>query len=107
MCPSRFCMIPLLVAAASYCAQQRPVGNHISPPHTPAESGEKMFKAYCASCHGVNGTGDGPEAAVLTTRPTNLSHLAKRNSGVFPSVSVTRIIEKGTTTAHGSSEMPV
>jgi hypothetical protein len=107
MCPSRSCMFPLLVAATSYCAQQRPVGNHISPPYTPAESGKKMFNAYCASCHGVKGTGNGPAAALLKTRPTDLTQLAKRNSGVFPSAWVARVIKKGTTPAHGSSEMPV
>ena len=66
-----------------------------------------MFKAYCASCHGVNGTGNGPVAATLKQRPTDLTQLAKRNHGVFPSEPVARVIEKGTITAHGTSEMPV
>jgi mono/diheme cytochrome c family protein len=66
-----------------------------------------MFRAYCASCHGVSGTGNGPVAATLKTKPTDLTQLAKRNNGAFPSESVASVIEKGKITAHGSSEMPV
>ena len=31
---------------------------------SPANSGEKMFKQYCAVCHGETGKGDGPAASV-------------------------------------------
>lgn len=104
---SRIGLICLLIAAAFWFAQKRLVGEQSCAPYTPADSGEKMFKAYCASCHGVNGTGNGPVAATLKQRPTDLTQLAKRNHGVFPSESVARVLEKGTITAHGTSEMPV
>ena len=38
--------------------------------------GEKQYKDLCARCHGEQGTGAGPEAASLSTRPTNLTDLA-------------------------------
>lgn len=104
---ARFCVIFLPLAAACYAAQPQATVSPISPPYTPAESGRKMFKAYCASCHGVNGRGNGPAAAGLKIRPTDLTQLARHNHGAFPFAAVTSTIERGATTAHGSSEMPV
>ena len=71
---------------------------------TPGE----MYKTWCASCHGEKGRGDGPAAAALKTRPANLTEVAKKNGGTFPTERVRSYIE-GTTTvsAHGSREMPV
>lgn len=41
------------------------------------DRGMILFESYCAGCHGMSGTGDGPMAAVLERdfgmRPTNLS----------------------------------
>jgi hypothetical protein len=34
--------------------------------------GHKYFVRYCASCHGTDGTGDGPVAKTLVTPPANL-----------------------------------
>jgi mono/diheme cytochrome c family protein len=67
-----------------------------------------MFKAYCAACHGPRGTGDGPAAAALKTRPTDLTALARNNRGAFPAEDVERVLRFGTPLpAHGSSDMPV
>src|SRR5947209_2581986 len=38
--------------------------------------GEGLYAAYCASCHGANGGGDGPLAASLSVRPPALRDLA-------------------------------
>jgi cytochrome c oxidase cbb3-type subunit 2/cytochrome c oxidase cbb3-type subunit I/II len=35
--------------------------------------GETLFAVHCASCHGPRGAGDGPGAAALLPRPTNLA----------------------------------
>ncbi len=44
------------------------------PAHTPSLArGAEVFQANCASCHGALGRGDGPAAAGLDPRPTNLS----------------------------------
>ncbi|MFQ5680046.1 MAG: c-type cytochrome [Gemmatimonadota bacterium] len=37
------------------------------------EIGENLFKRQCVACHGAKGKGDGPAAAALTPRPTNLT----------------------------------
>jgi len=40
-------------------------------PPTPASlaAGERVYRAYCQVCHGVDGRGDGPDAAGLFPRP--------------------------------------
>lgn len=40
-------------------------------PQATAQTQEKLFATYCVSCHGPTGTGDGPLAATLPTRPRN------------------------------------
>ncbi len=38
-----------------------------------AERGRELYQTYCTSCHGQDGRGDGPAAAGLPVRPTNLA----------------------------------
>ncbi|MEQ1948187.1 MAG: c-type cytochrome [Bryobacteraceae bacterium] len=77
-------------------------------PMTFSLSGAEMYTTWCASCHGATGKGDGPTAAALKAKPTDLSMLAKKNGGKFPADRVKAYIE-GTALvpAHGSREMPV
>jgi mono/diheme cytochrome c family protein len=72
-------------------------------------SGSAMYSALCSSCHGVTGLGDGPAAASLKTRPTDLTLLAKKNSsGDFPVVRIEQLLDRAPgTPAHGSQDMPV
>ncbi len=74
---------------------------------TSPASGAEMFAAYCASCHGPDGKGNGPAAPALKMRPANLSLLAQHHGGNFPSLLVLSSIQDGALTAHGSKEMPV
>jgi mono/diheme cytochrome c family protein len=75
---------------------------------TPAASGEAMFKAYCAVCHGTGGKGDGPAANALKKRPADLTQLARKNNGTFPDVHVMNFITgQDVVAAHGSRDMPV
>ena len=37
-----------------------------------AESGKALYRKYCASCHGLHGEGNGPEADLLSAPPRNL-----------------------------------
>jgi mono/diheme cytochrome c family protein len=70
--------------------------------------GAKIFRNYCASCHGVNGNGNGPVAPVLKTKVPLLTTLARRNHGTFPTARVRHIIAGDENhAAHGSREMPV
>jgi mono/diheme cytochrome c family protein len=70
--------------------------------------GAKIFRNYCASCHGANGNGDGPVASALKTKVPRLTTLARRNHGTFPAVRVRSIIAGDEDrAAHGSRGMPV
>jgi mono/diheme cytochrome c family protein len=70
--------------------------------------GEDLFRAYCASCHGENGKGNGPVAPALKATVPDLTVIAKSNGGEFPVARVRRIIMgEGMTASHGSREMPV
>lgn len=75
----------------------------------PTDAGQTYLK-YCASCHGESGRGDGPLAKHLVQAPANLTLLAKRHGGVFPSLRVLDSIDgRGLPRAgaHGPREMPV
>jgi mono/diheme cytochrome c family protein len=77
----------------------------VSP--TNADSGKGMFVAYCASCHGLDGKGNGPAARALKRQPADLSVLAQQNGGKFPAQRVMSAIQDGVQPVHGSKEMPV
>jgi len=74
---------------------------------TSAASGSEMFNSYCASCHGKDAKGNGPAAASLKVPPADLTQLAKKNSGKFPTDHVANDLRSGVAGAHGSPEMPV
>jgi mono/diheme cytochrome c family protein len=38
--------------------------------------GRQLFHQYCEACHGAGGSGDGPAAASLRTRPEDLTKIA-------------------------------
>jgi len=71
-------------------------------------SGELEFRQYCAPCHGLEGTGDGPVGRALKKKPADLTSLAKNNGGVFPAKEVHDFIYGTRTVAsHGPREMPI
>jgi hypothetical protein len=71
-------------------------------------TGSGLYRAYCASCHGVKGTGDGPVASSLRVSVPDLTRIAAREGGRFPVEQVRKIIDGRTMIpAHGSSAMPV
>jgi mono/diheme cytochrome c family protein len=75
-------------------------------PTSPA-SGKEMFRAYCASCHGVEGKGNGPAAPSLKMPPSDLTILSRKNAGTFPTMRVRNSIKDGMSPEHGSKDMPV
>jgi len=79
-----------------------------TPVKTTAYSGEALYLANCANCHGKYGEGNGPMAADLPKTPPDLRHLAAANGGVFPRQRLTEIIDgRAIVAAHGDREMPV
>jgi len=71
-------------------------------------SGLYLYANYCSSCHGTNGEGDGPVAAVMAVQVPNLRQLSERNGGVYPADAVTEYVDGRTVvSAHGDRRMPV
>ncbi|MBI4264373.1 MAG: c-type cytochrome, partial [Acidobacteria bacterium] len=56
----------------------------------PGDEGSRLFRTYCASCHGADARGMGPMADHLRHAPPDLTQFASRNGGVFPSERVFR-----------------
>ncbi len=73
-----------------------------------ADQGRHFYLKFCASCHGINGEGNGPVSKHLKVKPTDLTQLSKKNQGIFPSDEVMTSID-GTrlVRTHGEAEMPV
>lgn len=73
------------------------------------EVGEKLFNQYCATCHGMDGAGEGPLTEIMTTKPADLRKLSANNKaspGEFPMLRVIHIIDgRSGLRAHGG-EMP-
>lgn len=75
---------------------------------TLAGDGKTMFKDYCATCHGVEGKGNGPAMDATKKRPADLTQLARKNGGSFPVVHVMNYITgDDVLAAHGTRDMPV
>jgi mono/diheme cytochrome c family protein len=76
---------------------------------TSAASGEGMFTAYCAACHGKDAKGHGPAVPALKVPPPDLTTLAQRHGGKFPADYVGDVLRNGVENAisHGSKDMPI
>lgn len=86
----------------------KPEIKHVPAAYTTPTSGAEMYNSYCASCHGVDGKGDGPAAPALKMAATNLTTLSQKNGGMFPAAHVAAEIQgSDMTPAHGSKDMPV
>lgn len=97
----------LFLTACLAGAQEKPVIKKAPIKQTSAASGKEMYTQYCAACHGADAKGTGPAVAALKTPPPDLTTLAKRNDGKYPSDHVAYILKSGTSVAaHGSSDMP-
>ncbi len=75
---------------------------------TSATTGDYLFRTYCAACHGTSARGDGPLADSMRRRPANLTEIAKRNNGVFPTEQVLKMVDgRQPIKGHGGPDMPV
>lgn len=97
----------LLLPAPAF-SDEKPVLKNVPIKSTPADSGPKMFAAYCAVCHGATGKGDGPAVAALKHPPGDLTTMARVNKGKFPALRVQNVLNgKAEVAAHGNVEMPI
>lgn len=71
-------------------------------------SGVEMYERLCASCHGIQGHGDGPVAPLIKGWVPDLTRVAARDGGEFPTEDVRRTIDgRFERRAHGPRDMPV
>lgn len=71
-------------------------------------TGREVYRTYCATCHGTSAVGDGPLASNMVKKPANLTEIAKRNGGTFPSEVVFKTIDgRSPIKGHGGPDMPV
>lgn len=71
-------------------------------------SGVEMYESLCASCHGARGEGDGPVAPLIKIHVPDLTRIAQRDGGEFPTEDVRRTIDgRFDRPAHGARDMPV
>ncbi|WP_425049697.1 c-type cytochrome [Psychromarinibacter sp. S121] len=78
----RFTLAAVCLAASLGAAQAQDV-----------QTGEALFQSYCAGCHGVDATGEGPLAPLLTVPVSDLTTLAARSGGEFPLIRVVELID--------------
>jgi len=99
---------PAAPAQSAATPANKPAIKHVPASYTTPSSGKGMYDAYCASCHGLGGKGDGPAAPALKMPTTNLTTLAAKNGGTYPAAHVAAVIQgDAMTPAHGSKDMPV
>lgn len=69
--------------------------------------GKALFQKNCATCHGLDGAGNGPMAPAMALQPTNLTLLAAGNGGAFPTLRVVRRIDGREPLVSHGSPMPI
>ena len=86
------------------CRSPSPLGSR----QQEAEEARASYVRACASCHGLDGRGDGPTAPSLRVLPADLTVLSARNGGAFPRDFVIAVIAgERAVPSHGTREMPV
>ncbi|HKE96536.1 MAG TPA: cytochrome c [Povalibacter sp.] len=71
-------------------------------------SGAEMYERLCSSCHGADARGDGPVAPLIKVGVPDLTLLAQRHGGEFPTEDVKRVVDgRWDRRAHGPRDMPV
>lgn len=82
----RLILISAVLLAACVNVDAPMTASSTEPATLPAPSAD--YAQYCADCHGDTGKGGGLLAAGLTPKPANLTRLAARNGGTFPTTRV-------------------
>ncbi len=100
--------LAMIAMAQQSAPSQEKVIKHVPVKQTSAASGQEMYHSYCAVCHGTDGKGAGPAASALKIPPTDLTTLAEKNGGKYPSLHISSVLRgEAETPAHGSKDMPV
>lgn len=71
------------------------------------ERNASIYRRNCGACHGLDGTGNGVVASLMTRKPRDLTALTS-DFGEFPRNWLIGVIDgRNATRAHGESDMPV
>jgi mono/diheme cytochrome c family protein len=101
-------LLVLTFAVAGAGKQTQPTAEEQFTPLIRSINGSDLFRAYCASCHGLDAKGTGPAARALKAEAPDLTVLARNNRGQFPTLRVREmILGDQVVAAHGSREMPI
>jgi mono/diheme cytochrome c family protein len=76
----------IVLVVAAFLGEQTPYSdlkNPVADTVTSVQTGQALFMANCAACHGVDGRGGGPAAGTTAVRPANLrsGHLNSHTDG--------------------------
>lgn len=72
----------------------------------PEAVGKTLYLDYCTACHGPAGQGDGPLAGDLDRPVPDLTLIAQRNGGSFPTARVISVIDGYTRAREDNLTMP-
>jgi mono/diheme cytochrome c family protein len=107
----------LVLATTARAADTPPPKTGAAPPASRGGTGDQAvdaisgafaFRTHCATCHGAAGRGDGPLADALRFQPADLTLIARRNGGRFPTEKIVRIVDgRDPLKGHGGPDMPV
>lgn len=61
--------------------------------HRNGDAGARLYRESCASCHGVDGHGNGPVAPLIQAAVPDLTQISARHGGEFPADEVYKIID--------------
>jgi mono/diheme cytochrome c family protein len=96
------CLLPALMLLAACGTTSRDERNSAQL------SGVEMYERLCSSCHGPGGHGDGPVSSLIKVNVPDLTRVALRDGGEFPTEDVRRTIDgRWDRRAHGARDMPV
>jgi mono/diheme cytochrome c family protein len=104
---SRLAVVIPAAFALSSCGH---IGGHdpAEVPPVEVQPGAQLYQTHCSRCHGPAAHGDGPAAHTIDTPVPDLTRIASRNGGVFPSEKIYRIIDgQSEVPAHGTRPMPL
>jgi mono/diheme cytochrome c family protein len=92
----------ILILVALICVQPAWGADYVAMP------GEQLYRRFCASCHGLEGRGDGPVASTLRVEVPDLTRPVRRSLALEQRERIARIIDgRYIIGAHGTRIMPV
>jgi mono/diheme cytochrome c family protein len=101
-------LVGVILSRASGQTHAAPNAEEQLAPLIRSTKGSDLFRAYCATCHGLDAKGAGPASVSLKAKVPDLTLLERNNRGQFPAARVRQvIIGNEVVAAHGSREMPI